>query len=228
MSSVEGWKRFFCGERYGFVTFSSRPSRIDYLARRGRAMDDHTAQTGRSGRATIYDVARHAGVAISTVSRVLNDAEDVSPQTRERVLRVVDKLQYRPHRTARSLAHLYAQGILPIAAAGNDGNTRTSYPAGYASVGAVAALAAVGDMVDFSRIAGSIVLARCAWFRLRFPDGTVSGEWLVPGGESEQWRMLRLIWRQSAGRLAPTEASTPSAQSSCITGRSAHRPVLIE
>ena len=104
MSSVEGWKRFFCGERYGFVTFSSRPSRIDYLARRGRAMDDHTAQTGRSGRATIYDVARHAGVAISTVSRVLNDAEDVSPQTRERVLRVVDKLQYRPHRTARSLA----------------------------------------------------------------------------------------------------------------------------
>ncbi len=67
-------------------------------------MDDHTAQPGRSGRATIYDVARHAGVAISTVSRVLNDADDVSPQTRERVLRVVDKLQYRPHRTARSLA----------------------------------------------------------------------------------------------------------------------------
>jgi LacI family transcriptional regulator len=65
-------------------------------------MDDLSGQ--RSGRATIYDVARHAGVAISTVSRVLNDAEDVSPQTRERVLRVVDKLQYRPHRTARSLA----------------------------------------------------------------------------------------------------------------------------
>lgn len=67
-------------------------------------MDNHSVQPGRSMRATIYDVARHAGVAISTVSRVLNDADDVSPQTRERVLRVVDKLQYRPHRTARSLA----------------------------------------------------------------------------------------------------------------------------
>lgn len=67
-------------------------------------MDDPASHPGRAGRATIYDVARHAGVAISTVSRVLNDAEDVSPQTRERVLRVVDKLQYRPHRTARSLA----------------------------------------------------------------------------------------------------------------------------
>lgn len=67
-------------------------------------MDDQPAQAERSGRATIYDVARHAGVAISTVSRVLNDAEDVSPQTRERVLHVVDRLQYRPHRTARSLA----------------------------------------------------------------------------------------------------------------------------
>jgi subtilisin family serine protease len=35
---------------------------------------------------------------------------------------------------------LLAGGILPIAAAGNDGNTRTSYPAGYASVVSVAAV----------------------------------------------------------------------------------------
>jgi serine protease len=34
----------------------------------------------------------------------------------------------------------YANGILPIAAAGNDGNTRTSYPAGYGSVVSVAAI----------------------------------------------------------------------------------------
>ena len=55
-------------------------------------------------RATIYDVARYAGVAISTVSRVLNDAEDVSQETRSRVLKVVEELQYTPHRTARTLA----------------------------------------------------------------------------------------------------------------------------
>jgi len=55
-------------------------------------------------RATIYDVAKQAGVAISTVSRVLNDAEDVSRETRNRVLKVVEELQYTPHRTARTLA----------------------------------------------------------------------------------------------------------------------------
>lgn len=35
---------------------------------------------------------------------------------------------------------LYSNGILPIAAAGNDGNTTTSYPAGYTSVMSVAAV----------------------------------------------------------------------------------------
>ena len=55
-------------------------------------------------RNTIYDVAEYAGVAISTVSRVLNDSEDVSDATRERVLQAVRDLQYRPDRTAKSLA----------------------------------------------------------------------------------------------------------------------------
>lgn len=59
-----------------------------------------------------------------------------------------------------------------------------------------------GERLPLQLLAGSVVLARFAWFRLRFADGTVSGEWLVPAcGESEQWRMLQLIWRQSAGRL---------------------------
>lgn len=59
-----------------------------------------------------------------------------------------------------------------------------------------------GEHVPLELLTGSMLLSGCAWFRLRFPDGTVSGEWLMPGrGESEQWRMLQLIWRQSAGRL---------------------------
>ncbi len=53
---------------------------------------------------TIYDVAEKAGVAISTVSRVLNDSSDVSEQTRARVLKAIDELQFRPDRTAKSLA----------------------------------------------------------------------------------------------------------------------------
>ncbi|NBC84885.1 MAG: LacI family DNA-binding transcriptional regulator, partial [Bacteroidetes bacterium] len=53
---------------------------------------------------TIYDVAEHAGVAISTVSRVLNNSRDVSDSTRETVLKAIQKLQFRPNRTAKSLA----------------------------------------------------------------------------------------------------------------------------
>lgn len=53
---------------------------------------------------TIYDVAEHAGVAISTVSRVLNNSEDVSDATREKVMKAIRELQFRPNRTAKSLA----------------------------------------------------------------------------------------------------------------------------
>lgn len=53
---------------------------------------------------TIYDVAFEAGVAISTVSRVLNGSDEVSPATRARVQAAIEKLQYRPQRTARALA----------------------------------------------------------------------------------------------------------------------------
>lgn len=53
---------------------------------------------------TIYDVASEAGVAISTVSRVLNDSAEVSEGTRLRVEAAIEKLQFRPQRTARILA----------------------------------------------------------------------------------------------------------------------------
>ncbi|RMH39567.1 MAG: peptidase S8, partial [Gammaproteobacteria bacterium] len=41
---------------------------------------------------------------------------------------------------ARAFADLAAQGVLSIAAAGNDGNNRNSYPASYDAVVSVAAL----------------------------------------------------------------------------------------
>lgn len=55
-------------------------------------------------RITIYDVAERAGVAISTVSRVLNGSDDVSDATRERVQEVIRELRFRPDRTAKALA----------------------------------------------------------------------------------------------------------------------------
>ena len=52
--------------------------------------------------ATIQDVAKHAEVVASTVSKVLNDYKGVSKETRERVLQAVQDLNYRPNRAARS------------------------------------------------------------------------------------------------------------------------------
>ena len=54
--------------------------------------------------ATIFDVARHAGVSIGTVSRVTNNRDRVHPETRERVLRAIEELGYRPNALARGLA----------------------------------------------------------------------------------------------------------------------------
>jgi LacI family transcriptional regulator len=62
------------------------------------------APGGGRVRIRIDAVAAAAGVSIKTVSRVLNHEPGVTPQTRERVLDAVSRLQYRPSHSARSLA----------------------------------------------------------------------------------------------------------------------------
>lgn len=57
-----------------------------------------------AGRATIDDVARHAHVSIATVSRVLNNQENVAPKTATRVRESIAALGYVPHAAARGLA----------------------------------------------------------------------------------------------------------------------------
>jgi len=52
----------------------------------------------------IARVAAEAGVGVGTVSRVLNDSDQVSDATRERVLRTAARLNYRPLRSASSLS----------------------------------------------------------------------------------------------------------------------------
>lgn len=54
-------------------------------------------------RVTIRDVAREAGVSHQTVSRVINDKDELSPVTKEHVQAVIRRMGYRPNRTARSL-----------------------------------------------------------------------------------------------------------------------------
>lgn len=54
-------------------------------------------------RVTISQVAREAGVSTQTVSRVINNRPDVSPETRRRVQEVITRLGYQPNAIARSL-----------------------------------------------------------------------------------------------------------------------------
>jgi len=53
---------------------------------------------------TLYDVARHAGVSIATVSRVLHGQGPVRENTRDRVRSAIDELGYVPDGAAQSLA----------------------------------------------------------------------------------------------------------------------------
>jgi LacI family transcriptional regulator len=53
--------------------------------------------------ASMSDVARLAGVSIPTVSKVVNNYPDVSPETRQKVMRIIDELNYFPNVMARGL-----------------------------------------------------------------------------------------------------------------------------
>ena len=55
--------------------------------------------------ATLKDVARAAGVSVSTVSRVVRDAAYIDASTRQRVLDAIQALQYRPNSVARRLKY---------------------------------------------------------------------------------------------------------------------------
>jgi DNA-binding LacI/PurR family transcriptional regulator len=65
----------------------------------------NAAMSGPTRPARLLDVAREAGVHLSTVSRVLNDAHDSStrPETRARILEAAARLEYRPNALGRGL-----------------------------------------------------------------------------------------------------------------------------
>jgi LacI family transcriptional regulator len=64
----------------------------------------------------IYDIAKEAGVSISTVSRVLNNKSNVKDATRKKVESVLEKYDYAPNAIARGLVSksLNNIGILTI------------------------------------------------------------------------------------------------------------------
>ena len=64
--------------------------------------------------ATIKDVAERAGVAVSTVSRVINNLDRVSPETREKVNRAISELGYIRNEMAASIKTGTTRFILTV------------------------------------------------------------------------------------------------------------------
>lgn len=60
-------------------------------------MTSNPRSAGRRSRVSVRDVAQRAGVAASTVSRVLSNHPDVSQGTQQRVMAAVEELGYRPN-----------------------------------------------------------------------------------------------------------------------------------
>jgi len=79
---------------------------------------------------TIDDVAKAAGVARVTVSRVLNNGANVRPETRERVRRAVEELGYSVNPQARALASGMARQIMLIHAHSPELEPNSYYNAG--------------------------------------------------------------------------------------------------
>lgn len=64
--------------------------------------------------ANIHDVAKEAGVSISTVSRVIQGASNVLPETRERIEDAIRRLDYHPNRLAQQFRTQQTKTILVI------------------------------------------------------------------------------------------------------------------
>ncbi len=54
--------------------------------------------------ATVFDIAKKATVSIATVSRVLNNTQNVSRERKQRVLAAMNELNFQPNRLARKIA----------------------------------------------------------------------------------------------------------------------------
>jgi len=60
---------------------------------------------------TIKDIAKECGVGISTVSRALNNHPDINPETREKILRVIEERGFVPNNSARNLKRTETKSI---------------------------------------------------------------------------------------------------------------------
>lgn len=60
---------------------------------------------------TIIEIAKMCGVSISTVSRAMNNHQDINQETKERVMRIIKEYNYVPNNSARNLKRSDARSI---------------------------------------------------------------------------------------------------------------------
>jgi DNA-binding LacI/PurR family transcriptional regulator len=131
---------------------------------------------------TIYEVAKEAGVSRQTVSRVLNDRPDVSPETRKRVKEIIEQLDYRPSAIARSLS-LRKTFTFGVVTAGLQylgpsrtlsGITREADELGYGLL-----------LKELSSFSANNVSPLLQWFQSQLVDGLI---WAAPEiGDNRDW-----------------------------------------
>jgi DNA-binding LacI/PurR family transcriptional regulator len=131
---------------------------------------------------TIYEVAQAAGVSRQTVSRVLNNRPDVSPETRKRVKEIIEKLDYQPSAIARSLS-LRKTYTLGVVTAGLQylgpsrtlsGITREADELGYGLL--------LKELASFS---ANNITPLLQWFQSHHVDGII---WAAPEiGDNREW-----------------------------------------
>lgn len=142
------------------------------------------AKPSRLVHATLRDVAELSGVSVKTVSRVVNNQENIAAATQARVRAALKELDYRPNILARSLIH-QRSNTLAVVAWGMDyfgpsravvGIEQQAHTLGYSLF-----LSLIGEprLDDRDRILGPLIDRRV--------DGII---WAVPEvGDNRAWLM---------------------------------------
>jgi DNA-binding LacI/PurR family transcriptional regulator len=81
-----------------FITFDTKSFSVYYSVTKTISLKVQTQMS-----VTIEDIAQQLGIAVSTVSKALNDYADVSQETKDRVLAAASQLDYHPSAAARNL-----------------------------------------------------------------------------------------------------------------------------
>jgi len=132
---------------------------------------------------TIHDVAKYAGVSYTTVSRVLNNKNEITEETRQRVRKAIDELGYTPNPIARSLVTNQTKVIgfvvsditNPFLADVARGIQRYAHPFGYA----VSIFMTDSDSVLESEALNSLVTRRADGIIVTPPENDLSNHLIL-------------------------------------------------